>query len=79
MIGQTRFRPEDYEAGAAQLFIWFKPIDQIPDHLNSSYFMCFYRISELEFYFNRGHDIELDFKNPRFDPSLTGLTITLSV
>lgn len=58
-IDSTRYRGQDYEAGAAFLNVWFKVKGEIPDNNNSSFFVCFYRLSQLEQYVKSGYEINL--------------------
>jgi hypothetical protein len=76
-IEQTRYRTVDYEAGACQLQIRFKPVNEVETWDNTGSFMCFYRISDLEYYIKQGYSIHLSFKNCRLS-SLSSLEIDVS-
>ena len=76
-IEQTRYRPVDYEAGAAQLNIWVKPINEMANLDNTSFFMCFYRISELGMYAKKGAKIGLRFEKTKV-PTLSGVSINVN-
>ena len=59
-ISRTHFNQNDYECGACRLLIHFKDKTLNDDHiLNNRHFMCFYRISELEWYIKNGYKLWL--------------------
>lgn len=70
-IEQTRFRAQDYEAGAAALYIRFRNIN---DHNKMDLFLCTFKIKELEWYVNNGYELKLDF-NQRKIFSLNNLEL----
>ena len=59
-ILRTHFTQNDYECGACRLLIYFKN-KTLPDNhiLNNSSFLCFYKISELEWYIRNGYTLWL--------------------
>jgi hypothetical protein len=59
-ILRTHFNQNDYECGACRLLIYFKDKTLPDDHfLNNNNFMCFYKISELEWYLQNGYRLWL--------------------
>ena len=59
-ILRTHFSQNDYECGACRLLIYFKNKTLPDDHiLNGKHFLCFYKISELEWYLKNGYKLWL--------------------
>lgn len=59
-IVRTHFTQNDYECGACRLMIFFKDKTMPNDHfLNNNHFLCFYKISELEWYLKNGYTLWL--------------------
>lgn len=63
-ISATRYRGQDYEAGACKLHIYFRRKDGNIDTgfgTAFNYFISFFSIKELEYYINNGYYLKLEF------------------
>lgn len=56
-ISRTRFNINDYESGACRLLIHFKDRNYDYCLFNNKSFLCFYKISELEWYLKNGYNL----------------------
>jgi hypothetical protein len=67
-IIRTRYRPDDYEAGACYLIIKFKSTTLPDDSLlaSSYYFTCFYPLWMLDEYLKKGYELYLKFDQFKF-------------
>ncbi|QEL01123.1 hypothetical protein FKG96_09985 [Olivibacter sp. LS-1] len=73
---RTRFRGEDYEAGAAFLYVRFRLKE---DPQTTGIFLCFYPFYEYERLIKIGYKMVLKFENNRFgfQDSIENLTVDL--